>query len=887
MKADPKWYKSLINQNNNFQETQNNILLKNNKYTYEKELIDLLLKDFAAADDGRNNDLLKIRLEIDSLAEKGYGKKSKESSNAKYRLGRIYRVLGDYKTAEFYYKECIKIESELKDKDPEFVSDVMNSLGLVLYDQGKYNKAEIEFIESLRIKERLFGRNDISMASAYNNLALVYNAQNLYEKAQYFVENSLLILKKNNVKDERLAHALQTLGSVYYSQRFNPKKQDYFLNKAKETTLKAFELDKKFFGIDDIRTSYTKETLALIYADLNNYKKAELFLKDVLKVRKEFHGLNHPSVSNAYNNLAVIYDDQGLIKKAEINFLKALEISENTLGKYNILTTNNYSNIGSFYLEKNENQKGSKYLKKAVENNLIGIQREMPYLPLDERYFYFLQFQPEFDLIFMNVASGKISSDIGLFARLNNQGLLPEIERKQFQKLNESGINKNLINQLNKITRELSSIKTGTKEWINKNVIKMNIEKKLFQSNPEYEPTLVSKIEVANNMPENSILIEYQAYYKFLDNPKSNKSNYFSSEKRYLAFLLKPNGSSEAIDLGNADEIDKNIKSALLNIREFPEKSEELFDKISDSILDPINKYLEGINTVFISPDSEINLVPFSALNAPNSQKYLNEIYDMRLLTTGRDLIDRNFINKTSNNKSIIIANPYFGNADYLNSESKKAKRSGQFPLIKWGALNGTKNEGESIKKIINGNLIMGIDATESYLFEQKKPKILHIASHSYYFDLNEIDNIHPLKRSGVVLAGANNKFKTGEQDGYLTALEITTMDLLGTEMVVISGCESGKGIFTGTTGDGIYGLKRAIAVSGAKSSLLSLWKVNDEGTAKFMEYFYRKLKAGSSKVDALRDTQSFFRNHPDKSLRTPFIWAAFQLTGDWEPIKL
>ena len=69
----------------------------------------MLLKDFAAAEDGRNNDLLKIRLEIDSLAEKGYGKKSKESSNAKYRLGRIYRVLGDYKTAEFYYKECIKM----------------------------------------------------------------------------------------------------------------------------------------------------------------------------------------------------------------------------------------------------------------------------------------------------------------------------------------------------------------------------------------------------------------------------------------------------------------------------------------------------------------------------------------------------------------------------------------------------------------------------------------------------------------------------------------------------------------------------------------------------------------------------------------------------------
>ena len=132
-------------------------------------------------------------------------------------------------------------------------------------------------------------------------------------------------------------------------------------------------MDKKFFGIDDIRTSYTKETLANLCRS-KQLQKSRIFLKDVLKVRKEFHGLNHPSVSNAYNNLA-IYDDQGLIKKAEINFLKALEISENTLGKYNILTTNNYSNIGSFYLEKNENQKGSKYLK-AVENNLIGIQKE-------------------------------------------------------------------------------------------------------------------------------------------------------------------------------------------------------------------------------------------------------------------------------------------------------------------------------------------------------------------------------------------------------------------------------------------------------------------------------------------------------------------------------
>ena len=110
-------------------------------------------------------------------------------------------------------------------------------------------------------------------------------------------------------------------------------------------------------------------------------------------------------------------------------------------------------------------------------------------------------------------------------------------------------------------------------------------------------------------------------------------------------------------------------------------------------------------------------------------------------------------------------------------------------------------------------------------------------------------------------------------------------MYLLGTEMVVISGCESGKGIFTGTTGDGIYGLKRAIAVSGAQSSLLSLWKVNDKATAAFMESFYRKLVNKEPRTSALASTQKEFRNHPIKAWRHPNVWAAFQLSGDWRPI--
>ena len=99
-----------------------------------------------------------------------------------------------------------------------------------------------------------------------------------------------------------------------------------------------------------------------------------------------------------------------------------------------------------------------------------------------------------------------------------------------------------------------------------------------------------------------------------------------------------------------------------------------------------------------------------------------------------------------------------------------------------------------------------------------------------------------------------------------------------------ISACESGKGEIK--AGEGVYGLKRAIAVSGARSSLLSLWKVDDRATAAFMSSYYKKLKAGQGRAEALAVTQKEFRNHGIPMWRHPYVWAAFQLSGDWRPVQ-
>lgn len=142
-----------------------------------------------------------------------------------------------------------------------------------------------------------------------------------------------------------------------------------------------------------------------------------------------------------------------------------------------------------------------------------------------------------------------------------------------------------------------------------------------------------------------------------------------------------------------------------------------------------------------------------------------------------------------------------------------------------------------------------------------------------------------PLLRSGLVFAGANTPAGDGADDGYLTAAEVTGMNLAGTELVTLSACDTAQGDVQ--RGEGVYGLQRALTVAGARSTLLSLWKVDDEFTAVFMEQFYRRLRGGQSRADALRDTQASFRKDKNSALNDVRVWAAFQLSGDWRPLQM
>jgi tetratricopeptide (TPR) repeat protein len=135
----------------------------------------------------------------------------------------------------------------------------------------------------------------------------------------------------------------------------------------------------------------------------------------------------------------------------------------------------------------------------------------------------------------------------------------------------------------------------------------------------------------------------------------------------------------------------------------------------------------------------------------------------------------------------------------------------------------------------------------------------------------------NPLLRSGLALAGANAR-RSGEDDGILTALEASGLNLWGTKLVVLSACDTGVGAVK--NGEGVYGLRRALVLAGAETQMMSLWPVSDEGTRDLMLAYYKALQAGQGRAEALRQVQLTMLASPDQ--RHPFYWASFIQSGEW-----
>jgi CHAT domain-containing protein len=211
--------------------------------------------------------------------------------------------------------------------------------------------------------------------------------------------------------------------------------------------------------------------------------------------------------------------------------------------------------------------------------------------------------------------------------------------------------------------------------------------------------------------------------------------------------------------------------------------------------------------------------------------------------------------------------------------------------------LSATEDEVNAIRAMFpSAKVLSKSGARESELKRVTSPKFLHIATHGFFVEnpvgligsgadgtrgaVPSIAKRNPLLRSGLAFAGANSRI-SGEDDGILTALEVTGLDLRGSRLVVLSACDTGMGEVK--TGEGVFGLRRAFKLAGAESLVMSLWPVSDQVTKELMSGYYRNLKLGLGRGESLRRVQLEMLAKPAR--RHPFYWASFIHAGEWGPL--
>jgi len=339
---------------------------------------------------------------------------------------------------------------------------------------------------------------------------------------------------------------------------------------------------------------------------------------------------------------------------------------------------------------------------------------------------------------------------------------------------------------------------------------------------------------------------------------------------------------------------------------------------LGELVFFPLIPYLQGATRVYLATDGDLTRLPFEALPLGGDRVAI-ERYELSYLNSGRDLLRFNLGIVGNPTAPLVVADPDFEFAcDDLGAPPElggAVDLSREFfnSDLQLYRLKGTRIEGEAVAKLLNVAPLLDKAAVEQTIKTKASPTVLHIATHGLFFsdqhsqqerssrhalersagEWAQIDQDsphgaleNPLQRSGLALAGANRTLRhegglpAEAEDGILTAEDVTAMDLVDTELVVLSACETGLGKVV--AGEGVYGLQRSFVLAGAKTLIMSLWKVPDKQTQELMAGFYRRVLDGVPRAEALRLAQRALREqYPE-----PFYWAAFICLGDPSPLK-
>lgn len=845
-------------------------------------------------------------------------------------LAAVYDDWGDYDQALALHLRAYQIRVKLLGPQHPDLATNMNNLGAV-YHNLRDDVRALEFYRfALHLYQNSTPRHDRLIANTLHNLAGAHAALGQHAEAEKRYREALAIREaKLGSQHPSVATTLNSLASTLANRKE--------FAEAEKLYQRGLQLREQRLGADHPNVAASLNDLGSFYSNLRRYESAEKLYLRALAIREKQLDPNHPSIAISLNNLAIIYQQLNRDEQAAELFARSLKINLAAYGEQHPQVALAYKNSALLRAKQKHWADAAAEIDRSRRIVRRHASEILPALT-ETQQLAFLKFTAEESLHIALSLGLSQKDDLAIVEKsaewlLNAKGVAQQaLAQKEMRNrdLRDPQLGP-LVKQLQEIRRELAYLQKSRSSAeaearrarageLRKHEAALAGKIAALTGRPTREGAWVTLAEVRQNLRPGDALVEF-ARFRVRDFALRTPEGGRWLPARYAAWIIPAAEDKPVrlIDLGPAAALEDAVSKARQALTKSPQVIQEVGDveaekqllpalkSLSQVALAPLLPEIGSANRWLLSPDAALWLVPWGALPLAD-QTYAIETHELVYLLSGRDLLDRP--SQRHLNPPLIFADPEYGLG--LN-ESLDAVRTlfGKSPPAAsktrpaaaiGGAqrLPGTAAEAKLIAPSLEDyaeatpTSYLGRYALEGVLRSASQPKAVVICTHGFFLEdapqsggeeegAAESDLQNPLLRCGLLFAGCNTRELAGRvdaDDGVLTGLEIAGIDLRGTQLVVLSACETGLGEVR--NGEGVAGLRHAFQLAGAKSVVATLWEIPDATTARLMNDFFSGLAEGKTRSQSLRASQQSLINsrRDERGAAHPFFWAAFTLTG-------
>ncbi len=858
----------------------------------------------AAGDYNRALDFARRAL---AIKERAFGPNHPETAIGLSNLAVIYQAAGAYGEALALYQRSLEIRSRVYGLAHPETASAMHNLGTLYSALGDDKEAMPLFEKGLAIRQRALGPWDTAVADSLSAVGSLYEHQEQFPMALKVFGASLSIrLKRLGPGHPSVAMALSDCAGVYC--------RCCQYQEALPHSRRSLSILEGCYGKSHPMVAVALNNLALIYAGLGDTQTALGLYERSLAISEVARGLEHPTCITTLKNLASLYQQKGDHSKSLALWTESFSRRQRYLAnEARTLTAGRALCFGQFLL----------YERDVFQNlcaEATGTNRALFAVAGAQELATGKSVLEETEAANAELAANQEKATVVLGAKADDLQAQTAPDSQPIAGLKEKS----------RLAEMRAEDKQGHLVWARGNGSRLS-----GQIIGERD---LKQRDVALELDADAALVDLVCYKRLDHSAPTNQWK----ERRYAAYVTFPfikgatNIAVEWVDLGEATPIDAAVETITKRMSAGQFAASDLTNavlRVSELIYAPLARHLTNVSHLFVCPDGQLSRLPFEMLR--HDGKFLIEEKTISYVGSGREIVRlAGPARITKTNAPLVMGNPDFNldlgaklpRDEALASQAASSKTNAGIELslltsaptrslsrdyrgLPFSPLPGAEAEARGVAGLLGADTVLrlGADAREADLKQVVSPRVLHLATHGFFLSDQEFKRTNafasgllatgpfagrrpppgeewenPMVRCGLALAGANHAQQITNavaEDGLLTGLEASLLNLQGTELVILSACDSGTGDVK--IGEGVMSLRRAFRIAGAETVLASHWKVSDNATRLLMTEFMRRWRAGAPRAQAWREAQLTLLRSKDFS--NPYFWAAFTLTGQWK----